>query len=145
MNKMWLCFDSVAMTLESLKTFNCFLNLVHKWEVIVQMLNAGIFSPNIILASWEDAFMGYEWKCHFSQHFVKCMKHPQKSPFLICGMISECIICFPLWDRFYFSSYKLDFCSWTFCSMGQAYTRYGMKIMRPAFATGLGYTVHHLL
>lgn len=38
-------------------------------------------------------------------------------------------MCFSQWDRFYFSSCGL--CSWTFCSVGQACTRYGMKIMRP--------------
>lgn len=119
---MWLCFDSVAVTLGSLKLFNCFLNLVHRWEVVVQMLNARIFPPSITFAGWENAFMGCEWKCHVSQH-------PQNSPFLIYGRISECVMYFPLWDRFYFSS--CDFCSWTFCSMGQACTRYGMKIMRP--------------
>lgn len=129
MNKMWFCFDSVAMTLGSWKIFSCFLNLVNRWEVFVQMLNAGIFSPNIVYACWEDAFMGCEWKYHVSQHFVKYMKHHQKSSFLICGRISECIICFPLWDGFYFSS--CDFCSWIFFSMGQACTRHGMKIMRP--------------
>lgn len=87
------------------------------------------FSPNIVYACWEDAFMGCEWKYHVSQHFVKYMKHHQKSSFLICGRISECIICFPLWEGFYFSS--SDFCSWIFCSMGQACAGHGMKIMRP--------------
>lgn len=45
----------------------------------------GFFPPNIICA-----FVGCEWKCHKFQHFVKHIKPPQKSPFLICGMIAEC-------------------------------------------------------
>lgn len=55
--------------------------------------------------------MGCEWKCHFSQHFVKCMKRPQKSPFLFCGMISECIICFPLWDSLFFFFFPINWIS----------------------------------
>lgn len=81
--------------------------------------------------------------------FCMYTKHPQKGPFLISGVISDCIICSPLQDGYYFSSHKLDFCSWTFYSMGQAYTMYNVKTIGHTFTMGSGHslwtTVHRLL
>lgn len=79
---MWLCFDSVAMTLGSLKIFSCFLNLVQRWGVVVQMLNAGIFFPQYCFCLLGGCFHGLWMEGPHVSAFCKYLKHTWTEEFL---------------------------------------------------------------